>query len=71
MPIDVPTEEPRESAARPADGAAPSAAVDAAAQALRNGPIGAFAVASIAAGLLLVGWLAFYFFLFIPRGAGG
>jgi len=70
----MPTEEPRESAARPADGAAAAAApaaADAAAQALRNGPIGAFAVASIAAGLLLVGWLAFYFLLFIPRGASG
>jgi len=69
--IDMPTDEPRESTARPADGAAASAAADAAAQALRNGPIGAFAVASIAAGLLLVGWLAFYFLLFIPRGASG
>ena len=67
MPID----EPGKAAARPTDDAAASAAVDAAAQALRNGPIGAFAVASIAAGLLLVGWLAFYFLLFIPRGAGG
>ncbi len=67
----MPTDEPRKSAARPADGAAASAAADAAAQALRNGPIGAFTVASIAAGLLLVGWLAFYFLLFIPRGASG
>jgi len=54
-------------AARPADGASASAAADA----LRNGPIGAFAVASIAAGLLLLGWLAFYFLLFLPRGASG
>ena len=67
----MPNDEPRESAARPADGAALSAAADAAARALRNGPMGAYAVASIAAGLLLVGWLAFYFLLFIPRGAGG
>jgi len=39
--------------------------------ALKNGPIGAFVVASIAVGLLLIGWLAFYFLLFMPRGASG
>ena len=44
---------------------------DEAAQALRNGPIGAFVVASIAVGLLFIGWLAFYFLLFMPRGAIG
>jgi hypothetical protein len=65
------TEEPQKAAARPADHEADAAAVDAVAQALRNGPMGAFAVASIAVGLLLVGWLAFYFLLFIPRGASG
>jgi len=65
----VPTDEP--TAARPDDGAAASAAADAAAQALHNGPIGAFAVASIAVGLLFLGWLAFYFLLFMPRGASG
>ena len=42
-----------------------------AAQALRNGPMGAFVVASIAVGLLLIGWLAFYFLLFMPRGPSG
>ncbi len=40
-------------------------------QALRNGPIGAFVVASIAVGLLLIGWLIMYFLVFIPRGASG
>ena len=64
-------DEPQKDAAHPADGEAASAAADAVAQALRNGPMGAFAAASIAVGLLLVGWLAFYFLLFIPRGAGG
>jgi hypothetical protein len=44
---------------------------DAAAQALKNGPGGALVVASIAAGLLFAGWLAFYFLLFLPRGAIG
>ena len=42
-----------------------------AAEALRNGPIGALVVASIAVGLLFLGWMIFYFCLFIPRGAIG
>jgi F0F1-type ATP synthase assembly protein I len=42
-----------------------------AAQALRNGPIGAYIVAGIAVGLLFIGWLVFYFFLFMPRGSIG
>jgi hypothetical protein len=42
-----------------------------AARALRNGPMGALVVASIAAALLFVGWLAFYFLLFMPRGPIG
>jgi hypothetical protein len=44
---------------------------DEARRALRNGPAGALAVATIAVGLLFVGWLAFYFLLFLPRGAIG
>jgi hypothetical protein len=44
---------------------------DEAAEALRNGPIGALLIASIAVGLLFLGWLAFYFFLFLPRGPIG
>ena len=42
-----------------------------AAQAMRDGPIGAYFVASIAVGLLFLGWLAFYFLVFLPRGAIG
>jgi hypothetical protein len=45
--------------------------LDEAAQALRRGPLGALVVASIAVGLLFIGWLAFYFLLFLPRGAVG
>lgn len=45
--------------------------LDAAAKALSNGPVGALVVAGIAVGLLFVGWLAFYFLLFMPRGAIG
>jgi len=44
---------------------------EAAAQALARGPIGAFAVAGIAVGVIFIAWLVFYFLLFIPRGAIG
>jgi hypothetical protein len=44
---------------------------DAALEALRHGPRGAVFVAGISVGLLLVWWLAFYFFLFLPRGSIG
>ena len=44
---------------------------DEAAQALRNGPIGALVVAGIAVALLFIGWMAFYFLLFLPRGPVG
>jgi hypothetical protein len=39
--------------------------------ALSKGPIGAFVIAGIAVGLLFLGWMYFYFFLFMPRGAIG
>lgn len=42
-----------------------------AAEALKNGPIGALVVAGIAVGILFIGWLLFYFFLFLPRGPIG
>jgi asparagine N-glycosylation enzyme membrane subunit Stt3 len=45
--------------------------LDQAAQALRNGPIGAYVVSGITVGLLFIAWLAFYFFLFMPRGSIG
>ncbi|ESY94322.1 hypothetical protein [Mesorhizobium sp. LNHC209A00] len=44
---------------------------NAAQEALRNGPRGAFLVAGIATALLFAGWLAFYFLLFLPRGPIG
>jgi hypothetical protein len=44
---------------------------DEAAQALKDGPSGALVIASIAVAVLFVGWLAFYFLLFIPRGPSG
>ena len=57
-------------AARPEHVAAPIGSEEAVA-ALRNGPVGALVVASIAVGLLFIGWLLFYFLLFMPRGAIG
>lgn len=39
--------------------------------ALREVPRGAFAVAGVAVGLLLLAWLAMYFFVFLPRGPVG
>lgn len=42
-----------------------------AAEALKYGPVGALIVASIAVGLLFIGWLAFYFLIFLPRGPIG
>jgi hypothetical protein len=57
-------------AASPEHVAAPISA-DAAAEALKHGPRGALLVASIAVAIVLAGWLAFYFLLFLPRGPVG
>jgi hypothetical protein len=59
------------SAADPPEHVAAPIGPDAAAEALKNGPIGALVVASIAVGLLFIGWIAFYFLLFLPRGPIG
>ncbi len=67
----MPTDETHHSAAdRPEHVAAPIAP-DEAAEALRNGPVGALVVAAIAVALLFIGWMAFYFLLFLPRGPVG
>jgi hypothetical protein len=63
--------EPHTSAAHRPDRVAAAVGAREAAAALREGPIGAYIVASIAVGLLFIGWLAFYFLLFMPRGAIG
>jgi hypothetical protein len=65
------SDEKHHSAAHSPDQVAAPMGPDEAAQALRNGPVGAAVVGSIAVGLLFVGWLAFYFLLFMPRGAIG
>lgn len=38
---------------------------------LQSVPSGAFALAGLAVGLLLVAWLFIYFFVFIARGSVG
>lgn len=64
-------EAPQQTATLSAEKANAPVSVEEAAQALRDGPIGAYVVASIAVGLLFLGWLAFYFLLFMPRGSIG
>ncbi len=66
----MPSNEPHPSAMHEADRAG-DANTKEAARALRNGPIGALVVAGISVGLLFIGWLAFYFLLFMPRGPSG
>jgi hypothetical protein len=65
------TVEPHPSAADRPEHVAGPIGPDQAAQALRNGPIGALVVAGIAVALLFIGWMAFYFLLFLPRGPVG
>lgn len=50
--------------------AAPTAG-DEAAEALKKGPRGALVISAIAVGLLFIGWMVFYFLLFMPRGPIG
>jgi hypothetical protein len=67
----MPTEAPLRPAADSPNRDGTPIGVKEAAQALRDGPIGAYVVAGVAVGLLFLGWLAFYFLLFIPRGSIG
>lgn len=39
--------------------------------ALRETPKGAFALAGLTVGLLILAWFAVYFFIFLPRGQVG
>lgn len=61
--------EQNSSAAHAPEHVAPSVPVEAAKEALKHGPRGALLIASVSISLLIFGWLAFYFFLFIPRGS--
>lgn len=65
------TSEPHETAAASKERVAAPIGPEAAAEALKYGPRGALLLASIAVGLLFIGWLAFYFLLFLPRGPIG
>jgi hypothetical protein len=40
----------------------------AAREALKHGPVGALLLSAIAVALLFVGWILFYFLLFLGRG---
>jgi F0F1-type ATP synthase assembly protein I len=64
-------DEPHASAAARAEHVAAPVTAETAAEALKNGPLGALVVAGIAVGLLFLGWLALYFFVFLPRGPIG
>ena len=44
---------------------------DETAEALKRGPIGALTVSIIAISLLLLGWILFYFLIFVGRGPIG
>jgi hypothetical protein len=55
----------------PAEQATNDNAASDATEALRRGPRGALLIAAIAVGILFVGWLLFYFVLFMRRGYVG
>ena len=63
--------QPHASAAAGEEHVAAPIDAETAAEALKHGPRGALIVATIAVGLLFVGWLLFYFVLFLPRGPVG
>lgn len=62
---------PHQSAADHLKHVAVSTGPDDATEALKKGPVGALVVSAIAVGLLFIGWMAFYFLLFMPRGPIG
>jgi hypothetical protein len=67
----MPTAEPPQTATQSPDRIGAPISAEAATQVLRRGPIGAYIVAGIAVGILLIGWLVFYFLLFMRRGSIG
>jgi hypothetical protein len=50
---------------------APTPSSTALEEALKETPKGAFALAGLTLGLLLLAWLAMYFLVFLPRGQVG
>ena len=65
------TDEPHHTAAHLPEHVAAPIGSDQAVEALKHGPRGALVVASVAVALLFIGWMAFYFLLFMPRGPIG
>jgi hypothetical protein len=59
------------SAASHPDRVDPAISRSAALEALKAGPRGALIIASVAVGVLFLGWLFFYFVLFMSRGTVG
>jgi len=62
---------PHASAAGTIEHVAAPIEAETAASLLEHGPRGALLLASLSVGLLFIGWLLFYFLLFIPRGSVG
>jgi hypothetical protein len=67
----MPTPDTRPTATHSPDRIGPAISAESATQVLRRGPTGAYIVAGIAVGILLIGWLMFYFLLFMRRGSIG
>ena len=63
--------EPHQSAAVDEQPVAAAVGVGAAAESLKQGPIGALILSAIAVGVLFIAWLLFYFLLFMGRGPVG
>jgi hypothetical protein len=70
-PIPAHIDSPHRSAAHSPEHVAAPIGAQAAAEALKNGPRGALLLSAVAVGLLFIGWLAFYFLLFLTRGPIG
>ena len=62
---------PHRSAAHLPEHVAAPIGAQAAAEALENGARGALLLSAVAVGLLFIGWLLFYFLLYLPRGPIG
>jgi hypothetical protein len=69
MPTDL--DVPHTSAAAKTEHVAAPIDTKTAVQHLKEGPVGALLLSGISVGLIFVGWLLFYFFLFMPRGSVG
>lgn len=70
-PISARIDGPHRSAAHLPEHVAAPIGAQAAAEALENGPRGALLLSAVAVALLFIGWLAFYFLLFLTRGPIG